>query len=136
MKALIIVLFLVYTLFAISSVDAAFVLGFHEEYPTAIAEAKKEKKLLMLVIIQDPCPYSERMVYDTLSDSKATEALKGVVSVIVDKHAVFPSQFKVDFVPMTFFIDPIKEEGIRERMGYVPVEEFLDDIKEARALYQ
>lgn len=136
MKAFIVLVSFVCTLFAMSSVDAAFVLGFHEDYSTAIAEAKKEKKLLLLVIIQDPCPYSERMVYDTLSDPKAAEVLKGIVSVIVDKHALFPSQFKVDFVPMTFFIDPLKEEGIWEKMGYVPVEQFLDDVKEAHILYK
>ncbi|MDP3120434.1 MAG: thioredoxin family protein [Sulfuricurvum sp.] len=136
MKALIILLFFVYTSFAISSADAAFVLGFHEEYPTALTQAKKEKKLLMLVIIQDPCPYSERLVYNTLSDPKVVEALKGIVSVIVDRRALFPPQFKAEFVPMTFIIDPDNEEGIGERMGYISAEEFLVDIKEAYLLYK
>jgi thioredoxin-related protein len=135
MKVFVGLLFLVYSLFAISSVDAAFVLGFHEDYPTALAQAKKENKLLLLIIIQDPCPYSERMVYSTLSDPKVAEALKDFVSAIVDIHAVLPSAFKVGFVPMVFFIDPKEEEGIRERMGYVSVEKFLDDVKEVDILY-
>lgn len=135
MKVLIILLSLVYTLFAISSVDAAFVLGYHEDYPTALAQAKNEKKFLMLVIIKDPCPYSEKMVYTTLSDPKVVDTLKDFVCVIVDKDAVLPSAFKIDLVPMIYFIDPKNEEGIGERMGYVTTEQFLDDVKESFALH-
>lgn len=135
MKVFIMLLSLVYTLVAVSSVDAAFVLGFHEDYPTALAQANKDKKLLMLVIIKDPCVYSENMVYKTLSDPKVAEALKDFVSVIVDKQSILPSAFKIDLVPMIYFIDPKNEQGIGERMGYVSTEQFLDDIKEARILY-
>ena len=136
MKVFIMLLSLVYTLFAITSVDAAFVLGFHEDYPTALAQANKEKKLLMLVIIKDPCRYSENMVYKTLSDPKVSEALKDFVSVIVDKDAILPSAFKIDLVPMIYFIDPKNEQGVGERMGYVSTEQFLADIKDALILYK
>lgn len=135
MKVLILLLFLVYTSFAISSVDAAFVLGFHEDYPTALAQAKNENRALMLVIIKDPCPHSERMVYSTLSDPKVVEVLKDFVSVIVDKQALVPSQFKVELAPTIFFVNPQKEEVIRERIGYAPVDQFLDDLKEAHIFY-
>ena len=131
MKALMILLSLVYSLFAINSVDAAFVLSFHEDYPTALVQAKEEKRFLMLVIIKDPCDYSERMVYNTLSDPEVVKALEPFVSVIVDKNTFLPLQFKVDLVPMVYFIDPKNEEIIHERMGYVHVKQFLDDIKEA-----
>lgn len=136
MKVFVVLLSLVYTLFAISAVDAAFVLGFHEEYPTALVQAKKENKMLVLIIIKDPCPYSERMVYDTLSNPKVTEALKGFVCVIVDQHTPLPSAFKAEIVPMTFFIDPKNEGWIGERVGYIPTEQFLDDLKEAYRLFK
>ena len=136
MKVLIMLLSLVYTLFAISSVDVAFVLGFHEDYLTSLAQANKEKKLLMLVIIKDPCRYSENMVYKTLSDPKVAEALKDFVPVIVDKDAILPSAFKVDLVPMIYFIDPKNEQGVGERMEYVSTEQFLADIKDALILYK
>lgn len=115
--------------------DAAFALGFHEEYPAALTQAKKEKKLLMLVIIQDPCPYCDAMVDNTLSDPKVTQAIKGFVPVIVDKHTPLPVAFSTDVTPLTLFIDAQKEEGIWESMGYVSVESFLDDIKEAKIIY-
>jgi thioredoxin-related protein len=136
MKTLIILLSLVYTLFAISAVDAAFVLGFHEEYPTALAQAKQEKKPLLLVIIKDPCPYSERMVHSTLSDPKVMQSLKDIVPVIVDKEVLLPAQFTTDLFPTTFFIDPKKETEILKRVGYLSSEQFLDDLKVVHTLYK
>lgn len=136
MKALITLLSLVYTLYAISSVDAAFVLGIHEDYPTALAQAKEEKKLLVLVVIKDPCPYSEEMVHSTLADPRVTKSLNDFVSAIVDKDASLPSRFKADLYPTTFFIDPIRETEIVKRIGYLSSEQFLDNIKEVLALYE
>lgn len=136
MKTLVILLSLVYTLFAISSVDAAFVLGFHEDYPTALAQAKNEKKLLLLVIIKDPCPYSERMVHSTLSDPKVTQSLKDFVPVIVDKDSPLSSQFEADLFPTIFFIDPKKESAILKRIGYHSAEQFLEDVKAILTLYK
>lgn len=135
MKAVIVLMSLVCTLFAINSVDAAFVLGYHEDYPTALAQAKQEKRLLMLVIIKDPCSYSERMVNGTLSDPKVVEELKDFVSVIVDRKSLLPSVFKIDLVPMIYFVDPKNEKAVGERMGYVSTEQFLNDVKDAVMLY-
>lgn len=123
------------SLLAALAQDAAFVLDFHEEYETALAQAKKENKLLMLVIVQDPCPYCDRLVHDTLSDPKVKKALEAFISVVVDKHSQLPSAFTTDIAPMTFFIDPKNEEGLWESIGYVSAEQFLDDIKEAQLIH-
>lgn len=130
----IVFLSLTYSLLAANAEDAAFILDFYEDYPTALAQAKKENKTLMLVIVQDPCPYCDAMVHKTLSDPKVTKAVKDFVSVIVDKHYPLPSSFMTTATPMTFFIDPKTEEGTWESMGYVSVEQFLDDIKEAKII--
>ncbi|MFC2073904.1 thioredoxin family protein [Campylobacterota bacterium] len=135
MKMFIIWLFLAHSLLAAIAQDAAFALDFHEDYATALTQAKKEKKLLMLVIVQDPCPYCDGMVDNTLSDPKVTQAIKDFVPVIVDKHTPLPAAFKTDIAPLTFFIDAQQEEGIWESMGYVSVESFLDDIKEAKIIF-
>ena len=132
---LIVLLSIICSLSAIDAKDAAFVLGYEEDYKTALAQAKEEKKLLMLVIIQDPCPYCERLIDNTLSDPKVTHALEDFVSVIVNQHSPLPSAFESNPIPMTFFIDPKNEEGIWESMGYISAEQFLDDIKEAQLIH-
>lgn len=135
MKVLIVLLSIVCSLLAIDAKDAAFVLGYNEDYKTALAQAKEEKKLLMLVIIQDPCPYCERLIDNTLSDPKIVHVLEDFVSVIVNQHSPLPSAFESSVIPMTFFIDPENEDGIWESMGYISVEQFLDDIKEAQLIH-
>lgn len=132
---LIVLLSIVCSLLAIDAKDAAFVLGYNEDYKTALAQAKEEKKLLMLVIIQDPCPYCERLIDNTLSDPKIVDVLEDFVSVIVNQHSPLPPAFESNAIPMTFFIDPENEEGIWESMGYISVEQFLDDIKEAQLIH-
>ena len=135
MKMLIVFLSLTCSLLAANAQDSAFVLDFYEDYPSALTQAKKADKMLMLVIIQEPCPYCDAMVEKTLPDPKVTQAIKGFISVIVDKHTSLPSAFMTTATPMTFFIDPITEEGVWESMGYTSVEEFLDDIKEAKNIH-
>lgn len=130
-----VLLSLSYSLLGAIAQDAAFALDFHEKYTTALAQAKKQNKLLMLVIVQDPCPYCDRLVDDTLADPEVTKALKAFVSVIVDKHSQLPSAFTTDIAPYTFFIDPKSEEGIWESIGYLTAEQFLDDIKEAQIIH-
>lgn len=135
MKIFIVLLSIVCSLLAIDAKDAAFVLGFNDDYQTALAQAKEENKLMMLVIIQDPCPYCERLIDNTLSDPQVTKVLEDFVSVIVNKHSQLPSAFRTNAIPMTFFIDPMNEEGIWESMGYISVEQFLDDLNEAKLIH-
>jgi thioredoxin-related protein len=135
MKIYVVLLSLACSLLAIDAKDAAFVLGFNEDYKTALTQAKEENKLMMLVIIQDPCPYCERLIDNTLSDPQITKALEDFVPVIVNKHSKLPPAFRTNAIPMTFFIDPKNEEGIWESMGYISVEQFLDDLNEAKLIH-
>jgi len=136
MKIFFVLLSIVCSLVAIDAKDAAFVLGFNEDYKTALAQAKEENKLMMLVIIQDPCPYCERLIDNTLSDPQVIKVLENdFVSVIVNQHSQLPSAFQSNAIPMTFFIDPKNEDGIWESMGYISAEQFLDDINEAKLIH-
>lgn len=134
MKLFIVLLTLTYTLFATDAKDAAFALDFNDNYKVALQKAKQEDKLLMLVIIQDPCPYCEMMVENTLSDPEVTLVLREFVSVVIDKHGEFPEAFRTHATPMCFFIDPKNEEGIWESIGYVKAGTFLEVLKDAQQM--
>jgi len=97
----------------------------------AFEKAKKENKALMLVVVQDPCPYCGKLVENTLSDPEVEKALEGYVGLILDKKAKMPSQFHTSMVPMTFFINPKTEEAVWESLGYAKKPRFLDDIETA-----
>jgi len=122
---------LVYSLLAIDAESAAMDLDYSENYKSALAKAKKENKNLMLVVVQDPCPYCGKLVENTLSDPEVKKALEGYVGVILDKKGEMPSQFHTAMVPMTFFINPKTEEAVWESLGYAKKPRFLDDIETA-----
>ena len=131
MKIFMTLIALVYSLMAVDAESAAMELDYQDNYKSALAKAKKENKNLMLVVVQDPCPYCGKLVDNTLSDPEVKKALEGYVGVIVDKKGEMPSQFHTSMVPMTFFINPKTEKASWESLGYAKKPRFLDDIKTA-----
>ncbi len=131
MKIFLTLIALVYSLMAIDAESAAMELDFQDNYKTALAKAKKENKKLLLVVVQDPCPYCGKLVDNTLSDPEVKKALEGYVGVVLDKKADMPSQFHTPMVPVTFFINPNTQEAAWESLGYAKKLRFLDDIKTA-----
>jgi len=129
MKTLFILLALVYTLMAANAKDAAFALDYEDNYKTALAKAQKENKPLMLVVVQDPCPYCDRLVENTLEDARVKKELEGFVSVIIDKHDDLPKQFTGTPVPMVYFIDPRIQRSTYENLGFLDAEDFTKLIK-------
>jgi len=125
---------LTYALFAIDAKDAAFALDFEESYTVGLEKAQQEDKLLMLVIVQNPCPYCEKLVEQTLSDPQVVAVLGNFVSVIVDKHGEFPQKFKTCLTPICFFIDPQTEEDVWESPGYLEAKAFLEVLTEAQQM--
>ncbi len=134
MKRIIALLFFLSTIsFAITAEDAAFTLDYHDQFDAAFKQAKEEKKLLMLVQIQNPCPYCEKFMENTLPDPKVKAALNNMVFVILDKSGKMPEKYRTGVTPLTVFIDPSKDESVWETIGYIKVDAFLEDIKEAKA---
>jgi thioredoxin-related protein len=134
MKIFMTLIALVYSLMAIDAESAAMELDYSDNYQTALAKAKKENKKLMLVVVQDPCPYCGKLVNNTLLDPAVGKALEGYVGVIIDKKGKLPKQFHTSMVPMTFFIDPKTEKSAWESLGYAKKANFLEDIKQANRL--
>ncbi len=133
MKRIVLLLSLLSSLcFAVSAEDAAFMLDYHDDYKSAFTQAKKEHKLLMLVQIQNPCPYCERFMENTLPVPEVKEEIKGMVHLILDKSGEMPEKYRTDVTPLTVFIDPQKDISLWETIGYVKVKEFLEEIKEMK----
>ena len=124
MKLLITLMLATFTLFATNAKDAAFALDFEDNYKVALEKAKKENKPLMLIIVQDPCPYCDRLVENTLEDEGVKKELEGFVSVIMDKRDEFPDEFKGTPVPMTYFIDPRIEKSTYKNLGFLDAQDF------------
>ena len=129
MKLLFTLILATLTLFAANASDAAFALDFEDNYKKALAKAKKENKPLMLVVVQDPCPYCDRLVENTFEDEKVKSELENFISVIIDKRGTLPKEFTGTPVPMTYFIDPRIEKSTYENLGFLDAEDFMKLLK-------
>ena len=139
MKRLFILLLISFSLFA-SNVDKfAQEMGFERDYKIALLKSKKEDRVLMMVLGADYCPWCRKFEHKTLSSSLIKAHLdKNVVTLVVDKKYdvdSFPSQFKTEFTPRVFFINPKDETIISQTTRYVKKMEFMKKLDEVEKLY-
>jgi len=128
MKIFLTLIVMVYTLIAAVAEESAMLLDYETDYKTAITKAKKEHKMVLMVIVQDPCPYCDKLVHKTLNTPCAQRRMKNYVPLIVDKHGEFPKQFKPPFIPMSYIVDPNSEEVTFKIVGSISVKEYLHDL--------
>jgi len=136
MKKIVLLLLMTLILFGSNAKDAAFMLDYKEVYKVALDEAKKEHKVLMMVIVKEPCPYCDKLVENTL-DSKSIKAkLKNFVPLIISYDDSYPDEFRPPFRPMTLFINPDDSSVLKRLAGYRDVEVFKDAMNTAEKKYQ
>ncbi len=116
-------------LFGADAHKSAKLLGYETDYKSAIAKANKEHKMVLMVIVQDPCPYCDRLVHKTLDTPCVKKRMKHYVPLIIDKKDTFPKQFKPPFIPMSYVVDPEIESTTYEIVGAVPFREYIDDLE-------
>ena len=140
MKHIFLSLLLGYTLMASSAPEAAEKLGAQNDYKTAVHKAEQEQKMLVMVIVKKNCRWCDKLIDRTLSDTSVKDALdKNYVMLIVDKDDTFPNDFKEDFFPSIFYIDPKTQKSVYENVGYIGAKCFKNDLNSAletrKALY-
>ena len=131
MKAVLISLLLTYGLMATDAIEAAKKLGAENNYATAISKAKKEKKLLVMVIVKENCRWCEKLINKTLSEETVKNKLENYITLIVDKDDDFPSDFKENFFPSIFYIDYSTQKSVYSNVGFVGKPCFLNDLNES-----
>jgi thioredoxin-related protein len=140
MKKIITILLLSLTLFGANVDDFAKEMGFFRDYKTALIEAEKENKPLMMVLGADYCPWCRKFERNTLSTKMIKTFLdKEVVTLIVDKKYdidSFPKEFQTQLTPRVFFIDPRSQKSFYDTTGYVKKKEYLKDLEAMKKLYR
>jgi len=129
MKLITLILLLTYTLMGAVAEESAMLLDYETDYKTAVAKAKKEHKMVLMVIVQDPCPYCDKLVHKTLDTPCMRRHLKDYIPLIVDKHGEFPKQFKPPFIPMSYVVDPNSKEITYKIVGAISVKEFMHGLE-------
>lgn len=136
MKKIILLLLTTLTLFAANAKDAAFMLDYKEVYAVALAQAKKEHKILMMVVVKDPCPYCDRLVDDTLDTPTVKAKLKSFIPLIVAYDGKYPNKFRPPVTPVTYFINPNNSTVIDTLYGYKELDTFKNAMDTALQKYK
>ncbi len=136
MKKIVLMLFLTLSLWANEASKAAMELGYINSYAEGIAKAKKEHKMMMLVLVRDGCHWCKKFEAQTLKDNNIKSALDGFVKVLMDRSEAMPERFHTNFIPTTYFIDPKTEKSVWELAGFKEPKEFSEDINAARTEYK
>ncbi len=135
-QKIILLLLMTLTLFGANAKDAAFMLDYQEVYSVALAEAKKEHKVLMMVIVKEPCPYCDQLVEKTLDSTNIKEKLSNFVPLMIAHDAKYPAKFRPPFRPMTLFINPDDSSILYSLPGYRDVESFENAMDTANKKYK
>ena len=135
MKTLFILLFSL-TLFASHVDDFAKKMNFHRDYNTALNQAKKENKVLVMVLGADYCPWCRKFENKTLNSTLVKPRLDSeVITLIVDRKfdiESFPKKFTTDYTPRVFYINPTNEEILHDTFGYIKKKNFIQDLQTAQ----
>lgn len=140
MKKLFIFLLLSTLLFGAHIDDFAKDMNFQRDYNTALLKAKKENKVLMMVLSADYCPWCRKFEHRTLNSKLVKPRLDTeIVSLVVDKKfdvETFPEKFKTQYTPRVFFINPKNGDILEERAGYIKKKDFADTLDNVAKLYK
>ena len=95
-------------------------LHYSSSFESAIKKAKKEKKMVMLFITQDYCPWCKKLAYKILSDASISSLIKEkFIPVILNKNRDnIPLKYQTPIAPTLFFINAQENEEIWRQSGY------------------
>lgn len=115
----ILLLFLTFSaLYANEATELADKLHYLKSYDKALTTAKKEKQLLMLIIVENGCHWCKKYARTTLSKEVVKEKLQNVTKVIINKEDEAAFEYEPHFFPMTYFINPQTKELLDTAYGY------------------
>ena len=136
MKKIILLLLMTLTLFAANAKDAAFLLDYEEVYAQALTKAKQEHKVLMMVIVKEPCPYCDMLVEKTLDSADIKAKLKNFIPLVIAHDGKYPDKFRPPVRPVTLFINPDNTTVLYTLAGYRDVDVFKGAMDKAVQKYQ
>lgn len=117
--------------------DAYQSLHYQRDFEAARAQAQKEGKLLMLMVVSDSCPWCKKLSRRTLKKAKIKAYIeKNFIPVLVKRDApnTFPKSYQTPRIPTIFYINP-KGYEVWTTIGFKKADKLYDDFKEASLSY-
>ena len=131
--------FILLTLFTfnLQALDYNF-LHYHHNFQNALVQATQEKKLLMLLIVQDRCHWCKKLSVDVLGRPDIAEKIrKDFLPVVINKdRKKLPKKYQTEATPTIYFINPIENEEVWRSVGFTNKVELLELLKKAMQSYK
>jgi len=130
MKKIIILLFLSLSLWASNDADT---LGYLSNFDEAIVKAKKENKMIMLIMTKSGCPWCKKLEEIVLVEPEVKGRIhKEFVAVLLDRDKdIYPKYYEIKYTPTVYFIDANSEEEVWSNVGYAKAKDFLRVLDDA-----
>ena len=132
MKIIIIFFALFSFIYAAQIDEFAAEMKYLRSYDMAIKTAKEQKKLVMLVVVGDYCPWCKKFERKTLKDSAVmTKANESFVGLVIDKYkdkGKYPEEYNAPLIPAVFFINPKDQKSVFETVAYMKPDEFMESM--------
>lgn len=99
---------------------------------TECQKATKEKKLILLTVKSEFCPYCIKMKKDVFDTPKYNEKItKKYLHVEINRDdPLLPTSLHVKYVPTNFILSPNKLKILDEFPGYIKPEHFIELLDE------
>lgn len=124
-----------FSISAVSSIESNQIvdgLNYTSDMTQALNNSEIENKTVLLLFDQENCYYCDLLKSDVLSDSNVQKELNEnfiIVSVDINHDPQLAGEYQVLGTPTIIFLDSSNNE-LGRIDGYVPADEFLDDLKE------
>lgn len=132
MKILITLLTLFNFIYAAHIDEFAAEVNYLRNYEVAIKTAKKQNKIVMLVVVGDYCPWCKKFERKTLKDSAVMAKVdESFVGIVIDKYkdkGKYPQEFSAPLIPAVFFINPKDQKSLFETVAYMKPDEFIENM--------
>ncbi|MBL0708458.1 MAG: thioredoxin family protein [Sulfurimonas sp.] len=113
--------------------------NYSRDYSSALKTAKKQDKLIMLVLVSRSCPWCEEFEKNTLSSSfigaKVDASLVPLIMNNTLDASRYPKKFYSKQVPSIAFINPKTQTVVYETLGYMNKKTFSQEIDIALEKY-
>ena len=132
MKTLITLLTLLSLVYAAQIDEFAAEVNYLRNYDMAVKVAKEQKKILMIIVVGDYCPWCKKFERKTLKDPAVMAKInESFVGIIIDKYkdkGKYPKEYYAPLIPAVFFIDPKDQKSLFETVAYMKPDEFMENI--------
>lgn len=108
-------------------------LRYSQNFKISLNQAATEKKLLMLLVVQDNCKWCKDFAFNVLSQTIISKKIgENFIPLVMNKDTrTLPVKYHTRLTPTIYFINPLENEEVWRSVGYRTKEELMQTFDKA-----